>query len=112
MKKILIVGFIIIVSLYSYAQVLDNQTNKSELLSNATISVTIGGVFPINGSFPAFISERVDNFVTRMYTQAVQTFMSNARDSLTIIQTKNLLENYSLRGIRLKRSNGEEIILA
>lgn len=111
MKKNLIISLIMITSTFMYGQLSNNQTNTNDLLSTATISVTIGGDFPVNGSFPAFISERVDNFVSRMYTQAVQTFMTNAHDSLTIAEVSKILEKYSLRGIKLKHSNGEESIL-
>ncbi len=41
-----------------------------------TISVTIGGSFPINGTYPALISERVDAFISRMYAEAVDLIIT------------------------------------
>ena len=70
MKKSLIIIFILIVAAFANSQVLDNLQNNTNLLSTATISVTIGGDFPATGSFPAFISERVDQLVTRLYLEA------------------------------------------
>ncbi len=95
-KNYLIVLFILFTVLLN-AQVFDNRSNSSNLLSNAAISVTIGGNFPVTGSFPAFISERVDQFVTRL--------------SLEAIERSGKIFGYSLRGIILKRSDGEEILV-
>ena len=67
MKKSLIIIHLIFVTVFANAQVLDSRMNNTNLLSMATISVTIGGDFPVTGSFPAFISERVDQFVTRIF---------------------------------------------
>lgn len=106
MKKLFFCFFIV----YFSVNAQDKNTQQNQL-NLPTISVTIGGDFPINGSFTSFISERVDNFISRIYKQAVEIFMANAHDSLTIVETRKILENYSLRGIKLKRSNGEEFIL-
>jgi len=75
------------------------------------ISVTIGGNFPINGSFPAFITERVDEFVSRMYAQAVDLTLKVISDPVIYKKLKEELSNYALRGIKLKRTSGEELIL-
>lgn len=95
-KNYLIVLFILFTVLLN-AQVFDNRLNRNNLLSNATISVTIGGDFPVTGSFPAFISERADQFITRLYLETIERF--------------ERITKYSLRGIILKRSNGEELLL-
>jgi protein involved in polysaccharide export with SLBB domain len=108
MKKSLII-FLIIVAAISNAQVLDNLQNNTNLLSTATISVTIGGDFPATGSFPAYISERVDQFVTRLYLEARERSARTSNDPQNIRKVEEKLNNYSLRGIILKRSTGEEI---
>ena len=73
-------------------------TSLSSLLAFSGISVTVGGNFPINGSFSASPSERVDQFVTRLILQISE-------------QTKNvtLMNAFPLRDIRLKRTDGSEI---
>lgn len=106
---ILILLFTLINSAIS--QTNTGQTTLSEAMSFASISVTIGGQFPVNGTFPALITERVDQFISRMYVQAVERVTRATNDPLLLDQIKRELESYSLRGIILKRSNGEEIIL-
>jgi len=81
------------------------------MLSLSGISVTIGGTFPLTGSFPALITERVDQFVTRIYNEAVSRSLTNVQDEEILKKVKEDLSKYSLRGILLKRSNGEEITL-
>ena len=109
MKKNLIIFLIIVVSLSVYGQDNNNQTSMNNLLSTATISVTIGGDFPVNGSFPAFISERVDQFVTRLILDAKERSTKATNDTRILSEIEKKLNNYSLRGIKLVRSNGEEL---
>ena len=109
MKKGLIIIYLLAVAAFTEAQVLDNLQNNNNLLSTATISVTIGGHFPATGSFPALISERVDQFVTRLYLEARERTVPTTNDPKTNRKVERELNNYSLRGIILKRSTGEEI---
>ena len=109
MKKSLIIIFSLIIAAFANAQVLDNRLNNTNLLSPATLSVTIGGDFPVTGSFPALISERVDQLVTRLYLEARERAVRSSNDPLIIKKVEDKLNNYSLRGIILKRSTGEEI---
>jgi protein involved in polysaccharide export with SLBB domain len=110
MKKFLIIFLVVITSSYIYGQIGNNQTNTTDLLSTtATISVTIGGDFPVNGSFPSFISERVDQFVTRLYLEARQRATRVSYDPKIMNQVEQKLKDYSLRGIKLIRSTGEEL---
>ncbi len=107
-KNYLIVLFILFTVLLN-AQVFDNRSNSSNLLSNAAISVTIGGDFPVTGSFPAFISERVDQFVTRLFLESKARSMRTTDDPKIIKEIEDKLNDYSLRGIKLIRSSGEEL---
>ena len=109
MKKSLIIIYLLAVAAFTEAQVLDNLQNNNNLLSTSTISVTIGGDFPATGSFPALISERVDQFVTRLYLEARERTIPTSNDPKIIRKVEAKLNNYSLRGIILKRSTGEEI---
>ncbi|MBS4033263.1 MAG: SLBB domain-containing protein [Ignavibacterium sp.] len=93
------------------SQTTTGQTSLTDAMSFAAISVTIGGQFPINGTFPALITERADQFISRMYAQAVDRISRNTNDPLLLDQIKKELESYSLRGIILKRNNGEELSL-
>jgi len=109
MKKSLIIIFLLIVAAFANAQVLDNRLNNANLLSAATLSVTIGGDFPVTGSFLALISERVDQLVTRLYLEARERSVRSSNDPLFIKKVEDKLNNFSLRGIILLRSTGEEI---
>ncbi|HEY6435128.1 MAG TPA: hypothetical protein VIY47_00935, partial [Ignavibacteriaceae bacterium] len=92
-----------------YAQFSQDQTAKSDLMNMGTISVTIGGSFPINGTYPAFITERVDEFISRMYAKAVDLTVTMTTDPDIYRKLKLELDNFALRGIRLKRVTGEEL---
>jgi len=111
MKINLAISIIFILALSMPAQVLDGKMNNTNLINNVTISVTIGGDFPVTGSFPAFISERVDQFVTRLYLEARERAVKITNDPRIIAQIEEKLNNFSLRGITLKRSNGDELIV-
>ena len=123
MKRILTLIIIIFSISVTFSQI-DNKNNNSQSSSSTTnisnptipsvltISVSIGGDFPITGSFPAYINERVDQFITRMYLNARQQALNNMKDSqgnFTAINDK--LNNFSLRGVILKRSNGDVLTI-
>jgi protein involved in polysaccharide export with SLBB domain len=118
MKRILTFIIIIFSISVSFSQV-DNKSDNSQSsqntatnFSNFTISVTIGGDFPITGTFPAYINERVDQFVTKMYLNARQIALNNINNPKeTAAEINDKLNNFSLRGIILKRSNGEVLTL-
>jgi protein involved in polysaccharide export with SLBB domain len=109
MKTIYVLFTIIFLSLNLRAQILDEKLNTNQLLTATTISVTIGGSFPLTGSFAALMTERVDEFVTRMYAQAVDLTLRVTTDPEIYRKLKQDLENFALRGIKLKRASGEEI---
>ena len=107
MKNLFLVWLIITSVVFSQS----TSSEKNNLLSLSGISVTIGGSFPLTGSFPALMTERVDQFVTRIYNDAVSRSLSNAQDEQMLEKLKRDISQFSLRGIKLKRSSGEEIIL-
>lgn len=88
-----------------------SQTEKrslSDVLSNVSlISISIGGNFPLSGSYPASVVERVDQFVTRIYNQAYTIALGNAPTPEQVKNVQNEFEKYSLRNIILKRKNTE-----
>ena len=85
--------------------------NTNDMLQMGTINVTIGGEFVVTGTFPAFITERVDAFVTRMYDQARQEAVRTTNDPTLIEKIDKQLNNYVLRNITLKRASGEVLKL-
>jgi protein involved in polysaccharide export with SLBB domain len=104
-----IIYFSLLFYLTAYPQFSQDQTTKSDMMNMGTISVTIGGSFPINGTFPALITERVDEFVTRMYAEAVNLTLQTITDTEIYRKLKEELANFALRGIKLKRATGEEL---
>ena len=117
MKRILTFLILIFSVSISFAQVdKKNDDNQSSPRTNIdfsklTISVSIGGDFPVTGSFPAYINERVDQFITRMYLNARQNALTNKDPQENFNAINDRLNNYSLRGIILKRSNGDVLTL-
>ena len=107
----ILISLLLFCLMTAYPQFSQDKTMKSDLIGAGTISVTIGGTFPINGTYPAFITERVDAFVSRMYAQAVDLTLKVITDPTIYKKLKAELANYALRGIKLKRANGEELIL-
>jgi protein involved in polysaccharide export with SLBB domain len=91
----------------------DNRQSSSSSSSflAVPISVTIGGDFIITGTFPASVNERVDGFITRMYTQSRENLVGNITDPLVLDRINKKLESYSLRNIILKRATGETLHL-
>jgi protein involved in polysaccharide export with SLBB domain len=109
MKKIVFLfSFLFITSLTAQT---DNKTGLDNLLQAGTISVTIGGDFIITGSFPALITERVDQFVTRTYNEAAERILKTTTDPALLDKLREKVEDYSLRDITLKRSSGEVLKL-
>ncbi|MCX6173161.1 MAG: SLBB domain-containing protein [Ignavibacteriales bacterium] len=112
MKKIilLLIALSIVNSVYSQDQ---NSTaiSKSDLTKANIISVTVGGSFIINGTFPAFITERADQFLTRIFTEAKSQVLTGAKDEKQMAKIKDEFENYAKRDILLKRFSGEMIKL-
>lgn len=105
-KEILIT--FLFVNILSFAQTEKN--SMSDLLASASlISVSIGGNFPITGSYPASANERVDQFITRIYNQAYDLALGNSPSAEKIYTVQKEFEKYSLRGILLKRKNGDAI---
>ena len=111
--------FIVIVLLYTVltnAQDIgnnsNNNSNQNTIMNAGAISVTIGGDFVVTGTFPALITERVDQFVTRIYDQAKEKVLSNINnDPELLFKVKKQLDEYSLRNIKLKRASGEIMTL-
>ncbi len=95
--------------LTAYPQFSQDQTTKSDMMNMGTISVTIGGSFPINGTYPALITERVDEFISRMYAKAVDLTVTMTTDPDIYRRLMEELDNFALRGIKLKRVTGEEL---
>jgi len=107
MKKTFILSLCLLFSIFA-----QEKTNQQTSLIQFPISVTIGGKFIVNGTFPASMTERVDQFVTRIYNLAKENSLSIAKDLSTVNEiNRNLEEEYAIRGLVLKHSNGEEKIV-
>ncbi len=109
MKKIFFVCFILLSITIIKAQ--DEEKTSSGISSSsfraAAISVTIGGDFLTTGTFPAYLNERVDAFVTQMYNEARANALRNITDPKLLTMIDKKLKNFSLRNITLKRADGE-----
>jgi protein involved in polysaccharide export with SLBB domain len=97
-----------LLSIVSYSQT--EKSSMSDLLASASlISVSIGGNFPVTGSYSASVNERVDQFVTRIYDKAFSLALGNSPTQDQINSVKSKFQVYSLRNVLLRRKNGEQI---
>jgi protein involved in polysaccharide export with SLBB domain len=108
--KILII-FLLMFAVNIHPQSVDDKLNTNFMAGIGTISVTIGGSFPITGTFPALITERTDEFVTRMYAEAADLILKVTTDPEIYRKLLDELNAFALRGIKLKRASGEEFLL-
>ena len=103
MRRLLVIGVFILCSLFSK---LNSQIDLKDKLSTSnssfTISVTVGGNFIVNGSFSAFPTERVDQFITRLCMEMTK-LQSGKQVNIGELFT------YPKRGILLKRTTGETL---
>ena len=107
MNKVLFLTLCLFISVLA-----QERTNQQNTITQFPISVTIGGKFIVNGTFPASMTERVDQFVTRIYNLAKENSLNVAKDLATVNKINRNLENdYAIRGIVLKSANGEEKII-
>jgi protein involved in polysaccharide export with SLBB domain len=107
MNKVLILTFCFFISVLA-----QDRTNQQNTIPQFPISVTIGGKFIVTGTFPASMTERVDQFVTRIYNLAKENSLNVAKDLETVNKINRNLENeYAIRGLILKSANGDEKII-
>lgn len=111
MKITTLFCFLLIFVMTAFPQFTQDTKIGGDAFNVGKISVTIGGTFPINGTYPALVTDRVDEFITRMYSEAVELTLRMTSDPEIYRKLKEELSNYALRGIKLKRTNGEELIV-
>ncbi len=105
-KSILLFSLFLFISFANAQETSKTSGSSFSISTPSAISVTIGGDFIITGTFPAYMSERVDAFVTRMYNQAREYALRNITDPKLLQTINKKLEDFSLRNITLKRADG------
>jgi len=110
-KYLAIIFALILYSVSAQDSRSDGSNSGNAMLALQQISVTIGGEFIVNGSFPAFATERVDQFVTRIYNQYHLALLTTTKDERSLIALKEEIDEYPDRGIVLKHFNGSEEII-
>ncbi len=108
--KFKIIFLSILLSVTFFAQDMSNMQNASMLALNK-ISVTVGGDFITNGTFPASAIERVDEFVTRIYNKYKIALLSTTKDAYSLKLLKDEIDEYAERGILLKHMDGSGQII-
>ncbi|MDA3860080.1 MAG: SLBB domain-containing protein [Melioribacteraceae bacterium] len=106
--KILILSILFSITLIAQDM---GDIQQSSMYALNKISVTIGGDFITNGTFPASATERVDEFVTRTYNQYRLALLATTKDSRSMAELKAEIDEYAERGIALKHVDGTEQIL-
>lgn len=106
---IFILGLIFIPMNFSIGQT-DLQVLRALSSNNAgSLNVAIGGNFIVTGSFTAQLNERLDQFITRIYNEAKVSVYQTAKNEIMLTEIEKKLTDYGLRGIKLKRNNGETL---
>lgn len=90
---------------------LGDGASSNQLLALQQISVTIGGEFIVNGTFPALTTERVDQFVTRIFNLNFTTILGSIRDENSLIKFQKENSKFALRNIELLHKDGSREIL-
>lgn len=109
LKLIVIILFFINFQSY-WAQSSDTKNiSSSQMQSLYMINVTIGGDFPLTGTYPASGTERVDQFITRIANQYKAEIFTTTPDEELLGLLKSNSENFAKRNITLKRFSGNEI---
>jgi protein involved in polysaccharide export with SLBB domain len=72
------------------------------------ITVTIGGNFIVTGSFSANATQRVDHFITQIFSEAQERSISKINQFEIVKKMTEEFAKYPLRDILLKRANGEQ----
>jgi protein involved in polysaccharide export with SLBB domain len=109
MKKLIFLFFVCSVTLVYSQQNEQSVLKQNNIQMLQPITVTLGGDFIVNGSFTAIISDRVDHFITTIYTEAQQKALTplNQLEMIKILSKE--LNKFALRDIKLKRASGEVI---
>ncbi len=108
MKRIFSLLTLILIVNTLFAQTKED-LKSNPLVTSSLISVTIGGDFVITGSFPSTFTERVDQFITRIYNEAYTKALQSLRDPKLIAEVNKKFKDISLRGILLKRADGKTL---
>ena len=111
MTRIIINMFLILlVSSLTFAQSMNNSdVNTSNLGALNIINVTIGGDFPMSGTYPASRTERVDQLVTRILVEYKGELLRTTPDEQLLGLLKSNIDDYAKRNIILKRFSGDLI---
>ncbi len=108
----LMLAYFFCVALVVHAQDINGiqlNSNEDNLKSLNMISVTIGGDFVVNGTFPASRTETVDQFVTRIITDYQSEALRTTKEKEIIDIIKSKLGKFAKRNILLKRYDGSSI---
>ncbi len=106
---ILLVLFVLSVT-FVYAQTDESSSNrKSQTELIQAINVTIGGDFIITGSFTASRMQRLDHFITTLFTKVQDRAFNGINQIATRNQIIKDMNRYALRDILLKRANGDQL---
>lgn len=107
----IITTLLVLVSLQSfYSQTSDNtNTSITNLQALNLINVTIGGDFPLSGSYPASRTERVDQLITRILEQYKAELFKVTPDEKILGMINQNADRVAKRNIVLKRVSGKKI---
>ena len=106
MKKLL-VFIMLFVAQSAFAQEEQSSSKQMSFSALQPITVTIGGNFIVTGSFSSSKNQRLDHFITAVFTKAQENVMRGINKPETLKLVMKEFEKYALRDITLKRTNGD-----
>jgi len=104
-----IIGLFILSSLSIGQSMSNSDVNTSALAALNMINVTIGGDFPMSGSYPASRTERVDQLITRILVEYRSELLRTTPDEELLGLIKANSDDFAKRNILLKRISGENV---
>jgi len=110
---VLIFSIIFVINTNMFAQVTSSgdEQNTSNLSILTQISVTVGGEFIVNGSFPSSSVERLDQFITRIHNNSLIALLTPIKDPISVEVIRKKYEKYAEREIQLIRTDGTTQII-
>ncbi len=108
LNKISLIFFFLVSLTFAQVSMNESSGNSNSMMALQKISVTVGGDFIVNGTFPASVTERLDEFITRTYNQYRLALLTTTKDARSLTELRKETDEFAERGILLKHRDGTE----
>ncbi len=101
LNKISLIFFFLVSLTFAQVSMNESSGNSNSMMALQKISVTVGGDFIVNGTFPASVTERLDEFITRTYNQYRLALLTTTKDARSLTELRKETDEFAERGILL-----------